>query len=124
DGEELFHWFMQQQGTIQGYTKSLWSGVTTLELAKAVAWAIESETHGLYHITNGQPIDKYSLLLLFKKHTNRAVDIVSVEGRKTDKSFIDTRNERDYVIPSYNRMVADMVKHMKMYPERYARYAL
>jgi len=54
DGEELFHWFMSQQGSIQGYTKALWSGVTTLELAKAVEWAIEADITGLYHVTNGQ----------------------------------------------------------------------
>ena len=26
EGEELFHWFMRQQGAIKGFTKSLWSG--------------------------------------------------------------------------------------------------
>ena len=36
DGEELFHWFMNETGDIRGYTDSIWTGVTTLELAKAV----------------------------------------------------------------------------------------
>src|ERR1700744_1569890 len=36
DGEGLFHWFMTQRGTINGFTKAYWSGITTLELAKAV----------------------------------------------------------------------------------------
>src|SRR5476651_150519 len=42
DGEELFHWFMSQKGKINGYVKSIWSGVTTIELAKAVKRAIDN----------------------------------------------------------------------------------
>ena len=30
DGQELFHWFMGQSGKILGYTKAIWSGVTTI----------------------------------------------------------------------------------------------
>ena len=72
NGEELFHWFMNQSGSILGFTKVIWSGVTTMELAKAVKWSIDNNITGLYHITNGEPISKYDLLCLFKKHTKNA----------------------------------------------------
>ncbi len=124
NGEELFHWFMSQQGQIQGYTQSLWSGVTTLELAKAVQWAIEHDIKGLYHITNGQAINKYNLLILFKKYTEKTIDIKAVSGRVTNKSLIDTRRERNYTIPSYEVMIEDMVKHIRHHPELYAQYAI
>jgi len=122
DGEELFHWFMKQTGGINGFTKSLWSGVTTLELAKAVEWAIESDSQGLYHITNGQPINKYSLLMLFKKHTNKALNITAVNGRVTDKTFLDTRKEITYSIPSYDEMVREMVSSIRNNPGLYTQY--
>ena len=48
NGEELFHWFMNQQGTVKGFSKALWSGVTTLELAKKVEWAIDNDIKGIY----------------------------------------------------------------------------
>ena len=67
DGEELFHWFMNQEDEISGFTKSIWSGVTTIELAKAVKWSIENNITGLYHVTNNSSITKYELLKLFKK---------------------------------------------------------
>jgi len=110
NGEELFHWFMNQSGTINGFTKAIWSGVTTIELAKAVMWAIDNKTTGLYHITNNQPINKYDLLLLFKKHTQKNIEVLSVEGRNVDKSFIDTRKLINYSIPSYDEMIRDMVQ--------------
>jgi len=122
DGEELFHWFMMQEGTIQGYTKAIWSGVTTLELAKAVKWAIENNITGLYHVTNNTSINKYELLSLFKKYTKKEIEIIPVDGKNVDKSFIDTRKELNYQIPSYDEMIKEMVTLMKLYPNTYQQY--
>jgi dTDP-4-dehydrorhamnose reductase len=109
DGEELFHWFMNQKGEISGFTKSIWSGVTTIELAKAVKWSIDNEITGLYHVTNNTSISKYELLKLFQKYTKKNIDIKSVDGNNVDKSFTDTRLLLNYQIPSYDEMISDMV---------------
>jgi len=122
DGEELFHWFMSQKGKINGYVKSIWSGVTTIELAKAVKRAIDNGTTGLYHITNGIPVTKYDLLNLFRKYAGRSVEIVPVDGIVSDKSFIDSRKEFDYVIPSYETMVKEMFEFINAHPEIYTQY--
>jgi len=108
DGEELFHWFMSQKGTVNGFTKAIWSGVTTLELAKAVYWAIEDDINGLYHITNNSYINKYDLLELIKKYMQKDIDIVAVDGKKVYKNFRDTRKEREYKIPTYEIMVQEL----------------
>lgn len=124
NGTGLFDFFLKQEGKVLGYTKSLWSGVTTLELAKAVEWAIESDISGLYHVTNGKPINKYDLLMLFKKYTKRNIQIEAVSGRATDKSLLDTRKKRGDKIPDYDVMVHDMVSFMKGNSELYAHYKL
>ncbi|MES9905817.1 MAG: SDR family oxidoreductase [Sedimenticola sp.] len=121
-GEELFHWFMQQEGSINGYAKSLWSGVTTLEIAKAVHWAIKNNTTGLYHITNGESISKYDLLMLFKKYTFKDIRIEKVGGRITNKCLIDTRKEINYVIPSYDEMIKSMVGFINRNKNIYKQY--
>jgi dTDP-4-dehydrorhamnose reductase len=109
DGEELFHWFMNQQGDISGFTKAIWSGITTIELAKAVKWSIDNDITGLYHVTNNSSISKYSLLQLFQKYTKKDISIKPINGKDVDKSFIDTRLLMDYEIPSYDQMISDMV---------------
>jgi dTDP-4-dehydrorhamnose reductase len=109
DGDELFHWFMGRSGSISGFTGAIWSGVTTIELAKAVKWSIDNNIVGLYHVTNNSSISKNNLLKLFKKHTKKDIDITPVDGKNVNKSFIDTRLLMDYVIPSYDRMISDMV---------------
>ena len=108
NGEGLFHWFMKKSDSISGFTKAIWSGVTTLELAKAIKWSIDNDITGLYHVTNNSSISKYELLKLFQKHVKKDVDIIPVNGKNVNKSFIDTRLLRKYRIPSYEQMVIDM----------------
>ena len=112
NGEGLFHWFMNQSGTINGFTKAIWSGVTTFELARAIKWAIENDITGLYHVTNNKSINKNNLLKLFKKYTKKDIDIIAVDGKKVNKSFVDTRTEINYEISDYDNMVKDMVNEI------------
>ena len=122
DGEELFHWFMGQSGEVLGYTKSVWSGVTTIELAKAVKWSIDHHITGLYHVTNNSSISKYDLLQLFQKYTKKDINIKPLIGKDVNKSFIDTRLLMDYEIPSYDQMISDMVSLIANNRPLYSQY--
>jgi len=113
NGEGFFHWFMNQQTDIAGFTKVIWSGVTTLELAKAIKWSIDSNITGLYHMTNNSSISKYKLLKLFQKYTGKKISISPVEEKSVDKSFVDTRLLIDYDVPDYEKMIKEMVVNIK-----------
>ena len=121
---ELFHWFMNQSGVIEGFTKAIWSGATTIELAKAIKWFINNNTIGLYQLTNGIPIKKYDLLHLFKKYTNKNIEIAKVDGIFTNKSFVDTRQEINYQLPTYDEMIREMVSLIKNNRILYSHYNL
>jgi dTDP-4-dehydrorhamnose reductase len=118
-GKGLFQWFITQESDVQGYTNSIWSGVTTIELAKSIKWAIDFEITGLYHITNGYFINKYELLKLFKKYSNSQIHITPIDGKSQDKSFVDTRKIINYKIPSYEQMVMDMILDIKSNHKKY-----
>ena len=113
NGEGLFHWFMSQSDDISGFTKSIWSGVTTIELAKAIKWSIDADITGLYHVTNNLSINKYNLLKLFQKYTEKEISISPVEGRDVDKSLVDTRMLMDFDIPNYENMIKEMIVNTK-----------
>ena len=123
EGQELFHWFMMEKSSIKGFTKAIWSGVTTLELAKAVKWAIDNNITGLYHITNNQIITKNDLLNLFKKYTKKDIEIIPSDSKIINKSFIDTRCEIDYEIPSYDKMISEMISFMRKNRNLYKHYS-
>ena len=124
DGEELFHWFMNQRGEINGFTKAIWSGVTTLILARVVNWAIENEITGLYQVTNNESIDKFTLLGLIKKYTNKNIIIHPSDQKIINKSFKDNRQELNFTIPSFDEMIKEMISMIKNKKNNYSQYDL
>lgn len=120
NGIGLFQWFMSQQGEAGGFDKVIWTGVTTIELAKAIEKAIEKNLTGLRHVVNNDKIDKYNLLLLFKKYFNKDIEIVRKSDYVSNKSLIRT-TDFDFEVPSYEDMVREMadwvVAHKDIYSE-------
>ena len=120
-GVGLFQWFMKQEGEIKGFSKVIWTGVTTLELAKAIEKSFDSNVAGLYHLVNNQKINKYDLLILFKKYMGKNIDIKKDDTYVSDKSLINTRTDFDLKIPSYEKMVEEMSEWINNNREKYKR---
>ena len=121
NGIGLFNWFMKQYGTIKGFTCALWTGVTTLTLAKAMEKAMEENLCGLYNLVNNVSISKYDLLVLFNKYfRNNSLTILKDDDLKLDKSLRNTRKDFSFVVPSYDKMVQEMKEwvdsHTNLYP--------
>jgi len=110
NGEELFNWFMSENDEIFGYTKDIWSGVSSFELAKATCWFLDKDITGLYHLTNNSSISKFDILELLNKYTKKEIRINPIDGNNLNKSFLDTRGLIDYLIPSYDQMIFEMVR--------------
>lgn len=116
NGEGLFSWFMKQKGEVNGFTESIWGGVTTIELAKAIIMSMEQNLTGLIHLTNGIPITKHDLLLLIKNEFSlNQIILNKVKGKKSDKSL---KTIKDYFnVPSYQKMISEMhLYYLENYP--------
>jgi dTDP-4-dehydrorhamnose reductase len=112
NGEGLFHWFMNQSGEINGYTQAYWSGVTTIELAKAIDKALKDELSGLVHLTNGDKISKYDLLNLFKQIWEKDnVTIIPYNRKSVDKS-LQKSVSFNYNVPSFEFMLVELKNWM------------
>ncbi len=121
NGIGLMNWFMKQKGSISGYTKAMWTGQTTLQLAKTMEMAAKEKAYGLYNTVPDYSICKYDLLQLFNKYLrNNEIEILPIDGINADKSLKRTRYEFQYLIPDYEVMVAELadwiMKHKEMYP--------
>lgn len=121
NGIGLLNWFMHQSGEINGFTKSLWTGQTTLQLAKTMEAAALERAHGLYNTVPDTSISKYGLCMLFNKYLrNDALIIHPVDGVNADKSLKRTRFDFSYRIPDYETMVIELsewiMEHKAMYP--------
>jgi dTDP-4-dehydrorhamnose reductase len=125
NGEGLFHWIFKQWeiGEINGYEKSLWGGVTTLELAKAVEQCISCSITGLYQLTNGEKISKYELVRLIVNQFNLNVLVQKADGIVTDKSILPSkRNNFSFIVPSYTTMIEELYNFMFAHKSFYTFY--
>lgn len=119
NGEGLFHWFMQQDGTVNGFKSNYWSGVTTLELAKFIAWQIENPFTGLVHLTNSQPISKFDLLTVFNDVYQKGLIIEDKKDYICNKSFINTNDKITFEVPSYRQMLENQKEFMQNHKNFY-----
>lgn len=125
NGIGLLNWFMRQNGEINGYTRVMWTGLTTLQLAKAMEAAINQNACGLYNMVYENPISKYELLTLFNKYLRREkLSIIPKGDIVSDKSLKRTRFEFPYKIPPYEVMVSELADWMKKHKELYPHYEL
>ena len=90
----LFEWAVKQKEII-GYENVLWHGVTTLQLARAIEWAIDKkeifygcgQTHDFF---TRQPVSKYTLLKQFTDVlNNRLQSNISVKSNLADGESAD-----------------------------------
>lgn len=120
-GIGLLNWFMQQKGEVNGFTGALWTGQTTLQLAKTMEAAALERAVGLYNTVPDTYISKYDLLRLFNKYMrHNTVTVHPVTGISANKSLKRTRFDFSYKIPDYEQMVEEaaawMFAHKSLYP--------
>ncbi|MGJ7024622.1 sugar nucleotide-binding protein [Petrimonas sulfuriphila] len=124
NGEGLFHWFMHQKEKIYGYKSNMWSGVTTLELAKFIQWMLSSKINltRLIHLTNNCPISKFDLLTIVNENFEKKIKILDEKDFVSNKSFISTRKDFDFPVKSYNEMIRDLKIFMLSHEDLYGNY--
>lgn len=117
-GRELFNhqslldWFLAQRGTVRGFTKVIYSGVTTNHLAGVVADVIarHRDLHGLYQVA-ADPIAKHDLLQLVQRAYGKAdVEIVPDDREVSDRSLDGSRfaAATGYRCPPWPALVAEL----------------
>lgn len=107
----LVEWFLAQQGRVRGFRKAVFSGFTTIEMARIVDTILvrHAGAHGIWHVSS-EPIDKYTLLKTIKKHYRLETAIVRDDEVTYDRSLDSTsfRQRFHYLPPSWEDMIAEM----------------
>lgn len=88
----LICWFLSQPGPVRGFTRAVFSGLPTVEIARIIDAHVlpRPELSGLYHLS-AAPIDKYSLLKLVADAYGKAVTIEPDPSLVIDRSLDSTR---------------------------------
>lgn len=109
NGKELFNWFMNQSGRVNGFSKSIWSGVTTLELARCIEKSIINNSVGIKHLSSKKSISKYDLLSIIKNYLPHTTYLNKIDGPITNKVLINRKNSIYSVDKSYEKLIEEMI---------------
>lgn len=112
----LLEWLLAQRGqTVKGFTKAIFSGFPTAELARIVERILVDipTAHGVYHVA-ARPISKYDLLTLIRDRLHLPITIERDSTFECDRSLDASRFHRDtgYSPPPWDVMIDDMASHM------------
>lgn len=110
----LVEWFLASRGKIRGFRRAVFSGLTTLELARVVGRILggHPELYGLCHVA-AEPIDKYTLLTRLASALRRDdIEIEPDDGVVCDRSLSAEalRRATGYSAPSWDAMLDELVK--------------
>lgn len=88
----LICWFLAQEGAVRGFSRAIFSGFPTVEIARIVDEFVlpRPELSGLYHLS-ANPIDKYSLLKLVAETYGKTIRIDEDAAFVIDRSLDSSR---------------------------------
>jgi dTDP-4-dehydrorhamnose reductase len=107
----LLNWFLAQEGQVKGFTRAIFSGLPTVEIARVIRDFIipNTDLHGVYHVS-AEPISKFELLGLIAQVYGKSIDIAPdarlVIDRSLDSSLF--RAASGYVPPSWASLLQSM----------------
>ncbi len=122
-GLELMHktslveWFLEQRGRIKGYRRAIYSGFTTLELARVIERVLvdHGQLSGVWHVAS-RPISKYDLLCRLAKELGRGdVEIEPDDSFVCDRSLDAGRfaQATGYRPPAWGEMLTELAEQIR-----------
>jgi dTDP-4-dehydrorhamnose reductase len=107
----LVEWFLSQESSVPGYSKAIYSGFPTTELAVILDEYVldKPDLVGLYHVSS-IPISKYELLRIIGEHYDRRTVIEKNNEFVIDRSLDSSRfrTATGYSPPAWDDMIARM----------------
>lgn len=122
--KSLVDWFLSQRSSISGYTKAIFSGLPTVEVARVLSEYVLpniSNLSGLYHLSV-DAIDKFSLLKIIAKQYNKNINIIEDCNLKIDRSLNSAifQQATGYRAPKWDKLIALMHQdYMNFFKEKH-----
>ena len=118
----LVEWLLAQNGKIRGFSKAIYSGLPTIEIARIINDYVlpNPNLSGVYHVSS-EPISKFDLLKLIAAKYFKDIEIEPYECFVQDRSIDSAifRSKTGYIPPSWPDLVdlmhKDYVSHRDLY---------
>lgn len=109
----LIDWFLGETGSIRGFSKAIFSGLPTVELARVIRDFVlpEKSLAGLYHVA-AEPVSKLDLLRLVAEEYKKEIEIRPDDSIQINRSLNGDRftAATGYMAPSWPELIQTMRK--------------
>jgi len=115
EGLGLLAWLLRQKGpTVPGFSRAIFSGVTTLTLADLIAEIITGQPimTGLFHVAS-EPIDKFRLLQKINRIFGLGLQVIQNSELMIDRSLdaLKIKAFMDYVPPPWESQLRALLDY-------------
>ena len=116
DKTELLEWVLSQNNkSIFGYKKTMYSGVSALFLAQFVKKIIleKININGLFNLAPKKPISKYDLIKLIILEFNLNINLIPEKEKIHNPTLNgeELRKKIDFKIPNWTEMIKDLIRN-------------
>ena len=120
---ELFEWLIKNKnGKIKGYENVIYSGITTIRMAKIIDFILNNNLNlsGIYNI-GSMPISKYNLLKMLINSFNLKIDIRKITQIKSNKVLISKKFTEitGLKTPNWNDLISEFKEDCETYSDIY-----
>ncbi|MDM7993000.1 MAG: SDR family oxidoreductase [Candidatus Fermentibacter sp.] len=117
----LLEWFLSRRGgSVRGYRRAVWSGLTTEGLSRVVAEVIRrgSPAEGLFHVAS-EPVSKYDLLRRIDAALGLGIEVTPVDEPVEDRSLCSDKfaEAAGIAIPPLDGMISALGDDLGRYDE-------
>jgi dTDP-4-dehydrorhamnose reductase len=119
----LVEWLFSQPtgSTIPGWSRAIFSGVTTGELSRNIVLLLGEDTpiHGVWHLAS-EPIDKGTLLTALNHRFDLGLNIELVDEVQINRALDDTpiRESLGWPRPTWAGLIEDLAEDRERFPYR------
>ena len=114
--KSLIEWYLTQNYPIQGFKNAIYSGFTTIEMARIIEKILLHfpNESGLYHLSS-KPIDKFNLLNSLNNLLGKRITITENLDFSCDRSLSSQRFRENfnYTPPEWSFMLAELATQIK-----------
>ncbi len=109
--KSLLEWLVAQSGKIKGFTKAIYSGFSTMEMARLIERLLVDfpAASGMYHVSS-EPISKYDLLVRMNERLGLGLTIEPEEEFFCDRSLDSARFREEFAYrpPAWETMIKEL----------------
>lgn len=114
----LIEWFLAQKGTIKGFRKAIYSGLTTQEMSRVIERILvqHPELSGVWQVSSDTAINKYELLTAFTEMLGRKdIQIEPDDNFVCDRSLLSEpfKKATGYKPPTWQTMLGELATQVK-----------